>query len=760
MEHRVSAHLDGSLLTWGRVTVLDDCAPRAGERCSLQVEVELAEEIPQGHSIEVWTHFVSDIERVQVDGRSARTRYGCQCDAVATEPFACPDAKVHGPGSFFPYRRYAGIRLPEGAAPGTRFVFSLGQVGMQTYEETLFNLRFAILDRDRVLGYLGDAFYQVWGSGKSFLRLIGPTCVETGEPFVGRIVVCDRYGNKSGDPLDDLAFDLALDSDPGTFAFDGVSYDAGRRLHSVEGLRFEAEGTYYLAISLRDSPEVNGLSNPIVVRDEWPDRVLWGDLHQHAYYHDGRGTPAANYEYAISTSCLDFCAVAPHQESTYAPASLHIGGTPVQTGWEELIAAADAYNSKDLVTILGSEAGSLGRVAAHMNTYYLDARNRPELERIGVRRDGPGSPRRLESYQEYLEELERSVGEFLLLPHAHAQGGPSKYDLPVLPEYQTNVEICSVHGVFEAFYTQWLSHGHYVGVHGGGDNHMTSTGNAIPGWHYPNTNGLTGLHAPGRTRRGVWDGFKHRKTYAVTGNRRIYLGFTIDGHQMGSIVSGNGAPRDIRIEVAGTAPIMVVELFRNGEVICTHRPDPDERRYLRIVWSDSWVSRRVDDSLTTGRVSMNGGRLSLVSSLNVYHPTDSFVVEDGTVAFRSNAYSGITRGVIVEALDGARDCLRFEIDDAHLGRTVLQGAMEVPLGDVCSAVSREMDVADRFIRACFTREPLRPVFALQAHWIDLSSPRVVSLDWRDEESPLGYYTCRAEQIDGNIAWSSPIWFRE
>jgi len=378
---------------------------------------------------------------------------------------------------------------------------------------------------------------------------------------------------------------------------------------------FEEEGIYYLRVSLRDAPQVVGISNPIAVRDEWSEKIYWGDPHQHTYYHDGCGTPAANYGYAVRTSCLGFCMVAPHQEATYAPGSLHIEGAPVQKGWEELIDAAGAYNGEDLVTILGSEASRVGRVAAHMNSYYLDKSNRPELERIGVQRHKPQGPRFLKSYQEYLEELERSVGEYLLLPHAHACDGPGKFDLPILPACQTHVEICSVHGVFEESYTQWPAHGHYVGVHGGGGNHMTSTGNGNLGWHYPDTNGLTGLCAPAWTRRGIWDGYKYRKTYAVTGNQRIYLGFSIDGYAMGSVVSEDRAARDIRVEIAGTAPVIKVELFRNGKAIRTYRPRLGERRYLRLVWTDSWGSRRVDDSLTTG-----GSPCRTVASPSHVHP--------------------------------------------------------------------------------------------------------------------------------------------
>jgi hypothetical protein len=815
-KYRVSAHLPASLLTWGKIEVLGDRVLRAGEPCTLRIAVTLDKAIPAGHSLEIWTHFVSDIQRPQLkvtedssersEGTASSSNDGasftCQVDPqnVVFTPCVRPEAKVHGPGTFFPYRRYAGVALPEGAPQGTRFVFMLEDVSMQTYEETLFNLRFAVLKAqcyprtardtplqdDTLVGYLGDAFYVVIGNEKKFLRIIAPTCMETEQAFdkqgpsACQIIVCDQYGNKTGDDdLEDLTFEVKVEQ-PLKRLLRTVSprvvYDADKRLHTIQGLSFAQPGVYYIRAALEGAPDICGISNPIVVKDTWPEKIYWGDLHQHTYFADGRGTPAANYEYAISTSCLDFCAVAPHQESTYAPGLLRVEGAPVQKGWEELTEAAEAYNGAGIVTILGSEAGSLARIAGHMNSYYLDVDNRPELERLGLEpREHAGwgnltEDERAALYQRYLDELERSKGEILLLPHAHACGGPGKFDLPLRPTYQTNVEICSVHGVFEAFYRQWLKHGHFVGVHGSGDNHMTSTGNGNPGWHYPNTNGLAATFAPAWTRGAIWDAIKHRRTYAVTGNQRIYLDFasrsqTSDAqHHMGAIIieetseANIANPREIRLDVAGTAPVMKVELFKNNDVIHTYRPPLNERRYLRLTWTDSWGSRRVDDSLTTGEIAAQGG-LSVVKTLNMFHRTDKFEERDEGVKFRSNGYSGITRGVILDVQDSG-GFLHYQIKDTHLEKTVLEQTLEVPLAERHTALVQPLNVEERFIRSCFTREPQRPEFILNAEWIDLGWPKVVQLTWQDDDDTPAYYYVRVEQIDGNIAWSSPIWFAE
>lgn len=841
IRHLPSAVLPEALLTWGRVAVRGPRQLVAGEHCTIGIEATLARPLPSGYSVELWTHFVSNIERPQQAGVDETGYFACRASGVddqgapELEVVVHPDAAVHGPNTFFPYRRYAGCRLLADAAAGTRLVFELRNVAMQTYEEPVFNLRLAILeDEHRLAGYLGDALYEVIGDATDRLHVVGPTCVQVGEPFQCYVVARDRYRNRSGAPLADAQLviqamrvpsttavpagdgdsttrssgrDSGSGGDDGTppampvettdLTFDALRYDSERRahVHVIEGARCAAAGVYVFGVALADAPHVSGESNPLVARREWPEKVYWGDLHQHSYHDDGRGVPEGNYAYARNGSALDFCAITPHQESVLGPPLHRLGGPP-QRGWEELIAAAEAWNGPDLVTILGSEASSLQPLAGHMNAYYLDHKNRPEFERLaalGVR-PAPGASRYpIERYEQYLEVLEQSEGEFLLLPHAHAGGGPGKFDLPKRPEYQTNVEICSLHGVFEEFYRAWLRAGHLVGVNGGGDNHMTSTGNANPGFHYPNTNGLAAVYASEKTRPGIWHGIRQRHTYAVTANQRLFVDLSVDGHPMGTVARREGDAHTIRVEVAGTAPILKVELFRGDAVIQTYRPSSTNRggrRALRLVWTDSYGSRRVDDSATTGWIVTPSGPLHLLSALNNYTRTDSFVEDEGAIRFRSNGYSGITRGVLLDAPLGA-STVQFAVADRHLGQTVLEEQIDVPLTGPSPRVTRPLRVDESLPRWSFAwREPQLPEFSLHVDWVDLDWPRACVCTWHDTAGPehagasaqgatgattsgstghggpggpggrdAVYYYVRVEQIDGALAWSNPVWLR-
>jgi len=759
MEHRVCGHLPESYERWGTIRTMEKFGPVAGQPYTFQIEVRLNRTLHGGQSIECWAHFVSDMDYFQIEDPKQPAYFTCDAGRLEVESHL-GNLRVHGPAAFFPYRRYAGVRLAEAAVAGTPLVFRIHNVTIQSYEESLFNLRFAVLKGDTLEGYVGDAFYEVKGDMPRYLRLVAPTCVAVGETFEAKIVVCDRFGNKTGIPLEGLEFDLALQGADPASSFEGVRYDPERRLHFVTGLHAEQPGTLYLQAALRGLQGITGVSNPIVVRKDWDERVYWGDPHQHAYYHDGRGTPHANYAYAIHTGCLDFCAVTPHEQKTFGPGSLHLGGMPAQKGWEEMIEAAKEYASDRFVTILGSEPGSPGGFAGHMNAYFFELDNRPELERL---EGAPQLESPRERYEQYLAELENSNGEVLLLPHAHAGHGPARFDVPPRPDYQTNAEICSVHGVFDDYYKGWLRKGHIMGVHGGGDNHMASTGNGRPGNHYTNTNGLTGACSPELTRRGIWNAYKQRRTYAVTGNQRIFLEFAANDVKMGGTCKDVKAARKLRLTVAGTAPILKVELLKNCEPFETWMPELGGQPLLRLVWADTIRSRRVDDSETTGTIRLKKGDLTVVCPLLSYHTTDRFQMNEGRVLFRSNAYSGTMRGVLLQTPEAA-DSAVFEIHDKLNDTVLLDESIPLDLTALPAEIVRPLEPPARGKKPAKKggkkRAAEQPQFCLQANWVDPDWPKTAQVEWTDKDGAEDYYYVRVEQIDGNIAWSSPVWFRK
>lgn len=749
IEYRAGGYLHSELLKWGKVTPKGPTILVAGNKESFEVIIDINKEIPEGSIVGIFLHFISDFDPFQTTNPEKSNFLSCESDQVDFDIFTYSNPKVHGGKSFFPYSRWAEIKLRNAAKPGAKILFKFKNCSIQTYEETLFNIRFAIITNNKITGYLGDADFEIVGSEMHHLQFIAPTCEEPFEKTDCKIVVLDRNRNKSGLDLSNLKFNIKVFGSDEPLDYEKIVYDKEKRHHVIKGLKFSEEGVYYLEVNIEGNKSVRGISNPIVVRKNWIEKVYFGDLHQHCNLSDGRGVAAANYEYAISTGCLDFLSAMDHEEGFYGPARIFMPASTRQNGGNELIEAAEKYNGPDLVTITGSEVSS--RLFGHINKYYLNINKEDAEFLFGKDRKNAQT---ISDSQDWLDILSKTSkgDDWLILPHAHAGVGSLKYKTPEFPDHMTNIEICSMHGIFDENYKGWLAAGHLVGVNGAGDNHMTNVGLSKGGYHYPNTNGLCAVYASSKSREGIWNGIKMRKTYAVTASQRIFLDFSINMAKMGEVSNDIQSNRKIKVEVAGTAPIYKIELFKNNELVETFKHVIKNKQYIRLNWYDDITGRRVDDSKTSGRVVANNGNLELINSYNAFNKSDSFEENSGTIEFRTNAYSGTARGVIIKT-NGA-DQLSFAVEDIYLDTTILNDTRQIELAKL--PIQFKQVLMKDYVNM-FTFEK-GAYFYLDADWVDPQASKTSVVEWQDKVGEECYYYVRVEQLDRNIAWSSPIWF--
>ena len=80
--------------------------------------------------------------------------------------------------------------------------------------------------------------------------------------------------------------------------------------------------------------------------------------------------------------------------------------------------------------------------------------------------------------------------------------------------------------------------------------------------------GLAAVRANGLSREGIWDAFFKRRVYAVTGDR-ILLDFTINDCPMGGELQADGK-LTITADVTGSDALDRIELIRDGRVLATH----------------------------------------------------------------------------------------------------------------------------------------------------------------------------------------------
>lgn len=69
------------------------------------------------------------------------------------------------------------------------------------------------------------------------------------------------------------------------------------------------------------------------------------------------------------------------------------------------------------------------------------------------------------------------------------------------------------------------------------------------------------------TRESLWEAFKKRRVYGVTGDR-IQLYFSINGHIMGKAFNSD-SPANISVEAIGSHAIDRIEIIKNGTVMHT-----------------------------------------------------------------------------------------------------------------------------------------------------------------------------------------------
>lgn len=288
--------------------------------------------------------------------------------------------------------------------------------------------------------------------------------------------------------------------------------------------------------------------------------------------------------------------------------------------------------------------------------------------------------------------------------------------------------------------------------------------------------GLMGCVATDLTRDSLWEAFRSRRVFGVSGDR-IELDFTCNGAPMGGIL---GSARERRIEVAvrGWDAIDRIELLRNDRVIATHchqgtwsQPAPGRRaRYVMRI-ETGWGLRIGElpegDQGWEGEVGLSNGRFLGWAPCWTGRGQEVPRLEGGTARFRlTSTQAAVTNPFQVGLV------LEFEADPASVLSLRLNGQEERDVVGHFASGSRVMWYKDECIKRLvdFTGidpaslERQDPLFYQLAHKAKLhkaipEAGFTAALSFTDDE-PLSretHYRVRVEQRNGQRAWSSPIW---
>jgi hypothetical protein len=290
-------------------------------------------------------------------------------------------------------------------------------------------------------------------------------------------------------------------------------------------------------------------------------------------------------------------------------------------------------------------------------------------------------------------------------------------------------------------------------------------------------NGLMACLASELTRESLWDAFRARRVYAVTGDR-IALDFTVNGQPMGSQLTAKGARR-IRVRATGLDAIDRIELLRGSQVIATHchqgtwaPPAPGRvtrlRLRLELGWGTGFQQLVVPDQPWHGDLELGRGRF-----LNQWpcwigkgqHPA---VLDGRKASFDMVSTCWQVRNRWQNAL-----VLECEADPADTLTVRINGeTVHGPVASFCEesrAISLDRECASRLLSLKgLTPDQTERQDPFYDHARKAKLHRAIPEAGYtaelavDDDSPLAeeiHYRVRVEQRNGQRAWSSPIWVR-
>jgi hypothetical protein len=733
----------------GAATRTDKNELIAGQYATIVLEYTVgAAEIQPGGGLRVGQNFFNNRVRLQAIDPAAESfvSFKVESKTAQTESYVANFMGIYS--NIFGPVPMPGLRVTSGALKqGDKVQITIGDTSRGSFGYRLMTrdsddfpfMVSADFNGDGTIIPVARISTVVSGDEAALINAVVPSVVATGEAFAVKLRVEDQYWNPARDGRG--AYKVSLNGR----AMGEIHIPAGKYVGQLDGVKIAQEGGYKFEVASADG-RFKCTSNPVLVERDPRQRIYWGELHGHAADEEGYGTVPRYYEFARDVAFLDFASLTGHD--------LFLS----QVGWEKIRRETERANRPGrFVAYMGYEWTQPFRWGGHHNVFF-----KTDKGRYVTRWEAP----RPNQLYEKLRAID-AVDNVLVIPHAHEPGDWNYTDA----EMERLVEIFSMHGSFEYFGQRYLRRGYRTGFVAASDDH---TGH--PGYSpaiISTRNGLAAVYSSQLDRDGIWRGMKERATYATSNATRPVVKMTIGSRQPGEAVP-IGAPPIINARVLGTAPIDHIDVIYNGQVAYRKdylTPRPADPSAVQIMFHTP--TETPGDAVASPRggvgwggwIEVSGGRIASIEPLNVDHHTDEFhQVDDRRIWFTCRT-RGDFDGLLIRLAQAPADARVKVIVSELTGTTGGTGASgyvarppgppsRKPLHEISFKVS---EVAQQ--QAEFKPAPDVFIYARKAR---ANAPWDVSFSYRPTAAPAqdDYYYLRVVQIDGEVAWVSPVWIGE
>jgi len=333
--------------------------------------------------------------------------------------------------------------------------------------------------------------------------------------------------------------------------------------------------------------------------------------------------------------------------------------------------------------------------------------------------------------------------ESFTIPHVGGRVGNWDYHDPV---YQRAGEITSDHGIFEWFLLDAWNRGYKVAAVGGSDGHQGRPGYSPVGNFWNVRGGLTAVYGKDLTNDGVWEGLWNKRCYATSQHQRIILSFRVSNAFMGEEINSLKNPV-IKVRIAGEKPLLKADIIRNGEIIYTKpfalKKGASGKEIVRVVWNEEGEpgigrGQKIYYEPQQGYITISSGRISSAEMVNFEVPKESLDnIQPDRVDFTYSA-NGYDKDGILLGFDGDLN--------ATFSLVLAQARYSFTYSDL--AAEGELVLGEEG-RATATILNDNLIMDTEFSYTDMNPT-----------SGDNYYYVRISQVDGNLAWSTPVWVKQ